>query len=152
VSRALYERLCDIKERCEQLVEAVHGNPGSVAGDRVLAKAVLYDLHIIREACSALPDEFRARHPEVDWKGWKDFRNLTTHVYWRADATIAAEAMERAIPIMVAVVAAELLAAARDAGVDSTARELSWSLSAVGDQPGTDEEAQSWWRLQRRAH
>ena len=75
MSRALYERLCDIKERCEQLVDDVHGEPGSVAGDRVLAKAVLYDLHIIGEACSALPEEFRARHPEVDWKGWKDFRN-----------------------------------------------------------------------------
>ena len=33
------------------------------------------------------------------WKGWADFRNLTTHQYWRADATIAAEAMERAIPL-----------------------------------------------------
>jgi uncharacterized protein with HEPN domain len=93
VSRALYERLCDIKERCEQLVEDVHGDPGSVTGDRVLAKSVLYDLHVIGEACGALPEEFRARHSEVDWKGWKDFRNLTTHVYWRADAMIAAEAM-----------------------------------------------------------
>jgi uncharacterized protein with HEPN domain len=149
VSRALYERLCDIKERCEQLVEDVHGDPGSVAGDRVLAKSVLYDLHVIGEACSALPEEFRARHPEVDWKGWKDFRNLTTHVYWRADATIAAEAMERAIPIMVAVVAAELPDAARDADVDSTARELNWSLTAVGERPDSDEDVQGWWRQQR---
>jgi uncharacterized protein with HEPN domain len=112
VSRALYERLCDIKERCEQLVEDLHGDPASVGNDRVLAKAVLYDLHVIGEACGALPDEFRARHGDVDWKGWKDFRNLTTHQYWRADATIAAEAMERAIPVMVAVVAAELPIAA----------------------------------------
>ena len=131
-------------------MEDVHGDPGSVAVDRVLAKSVLYDLHLIGEACSALPDEFRARHPEVDWKGWKDFRNLTTHVYWRADATIAGEAMERAIPIMVAVVAAELPAAAHDAGVDPTASELSWSLTAVGERPDSDDEVQSWWREQRR--
>jgi uncharacterized protein with HEPN domain len=150
VSRALYERLCDIKERCEQLVEDVHGDPGSVAGDRVLAKSVLYDLHVIGEACSTLPEEFRARHPEVDWKGWKDFRNLTTHVYWRADATIAAEAMERAIPIMVAVVAAELPSAAQDASVDSSVAELSWSLTAVGERPDSDEDVQGWWRQQRR--
>ncbi len=89
-------------------------------------------------------------HPEVDWKGWKDFRNLTTHVYWRADATIAAEAMERAIPIMVAVVATELPAAASAAGVDPAARDLSWSLAAVGEQPDSDEQVQSWWRKQRR--
>jgi len=38
VSRGLYERLCDIKERCEQLVEDLHGDPDSVANDRVLAK------------------------------------------------------------------------------------------------------------------
>ena len=48
MSRALYERLCDIKERCEQLVEDLHGNPASAANDRVLAKAVLYDLHVAR--------------------------------------------------------------------------------------------------------
>ncbi len=54
------------------MVEDVRGDPGSVAGDRVLAKAVLYDLHVIGEACAALPEELRARHPEVDWKGWKD--------------------------------------------------------------------------------
>jgi uncharacterized protein with HEPN domain len=150
LSRALYERLCDIKERCEQVVEDVHGDPGSVAGDRVLAKAVLYDLHVIGEACAALPEELRDRHPEVDWKGWKDFRNLTTHVYWRADATIAAEAMERAIPVMVAVVAAELPAAAHAAGVDSAAAELTWSLAGVGEQPDSDDETQSWWRKQGR--
>jgi Protein of unknown function DUF86 len=84
-----------------------------------------------------LPEEFRARHPEVDWKGWKDFRNLTTHAYWRADATIAAEAMECAIPVMVAAVAAELPAAAQAADIDSAAPEVPWSLSGVGEQPDT---------------
>ncbi len=102
--------------------------------DRVLAKVALYDLHVITEACAALPDDFRARHPEVDWKGWKDFRNLTTHAYWRADATIAAEAMERAIPVWSRVVAVEQPAAAR----------------GVGERPDTDEEIQSWWRKQHR--
>ena len=38
MSRGLYERLCDINERCEQLVEDLHGDPDSVANDRVLAK------------------------------------------------------------------------------------------------------------------
>jgi hypothetical protein len=55
VSLALYERLYDIKERCEQLVEDVHGDPSSVARDRVLAKAVLYNLHVIGGACRACP-------------------------------------------------------------------------------------------------
>jgi uncharacterized protein with HEPN domain len=150
VSRALYERLCDIKDRCEQLVEDLHADPSSVADNRVLAKAVLYDLHIIGEACGALPDELKSRHPEVDWKGWKDFRNLTTHVYWRADATIAAEAMERAVPIMVTMVAVELPLAADDAGVDPAAPELSWSLTGTGESLDTDDDARDWWRRQRR--
>jgi uncharacterized protein with HEPN domain len=149
VSRGPFERLCDIKERCEQLVQDLHGDPGSVAKDRVLAKAALYDLHVIGEACAALPEELRARHPEVDWKGWKDFRNLTTHVYWRADAAIAAEAMERAIPVMVAIVAAELPEAASVAGVAPSAPELNWSLQAVGEVPNTDEEAAAWWGRQQ---
>ena len=150
MSRGLYERLCDIKERCEQLVEDIHGDPGSVANDRVLAKAVLYDLHVIGEACSMLPPDLKGRHPDVTWRGWADFRNLTTHQYWRADATIAAEAMERAIPVLVAMVADELPAAAQAAGVDPGGSELRWSLAAVGDRPTTDEEAATWWRKQRR--
>ncbi len=150
MSRALYERLCDIKERCEQLVEDVRGDPRSVASDRVLAKSVLYDLHVIGEACAMLPEEFRARHPEVNWKGWKDFRNLTTHAYWRADATIAAEAMERAIPVIVAVVAGELVAAATAAGIDSSAPELKWAPAGLGDPVDTDDEVQSWWGKQQR--
>ena len=150
MSRGLYERLCDIKERCEQLVEDIHGDPGSVANDRVLAKAVLYDLHVIGEACGMLPPDLKDRHPDVTWRGWADFRNLTTHQYWRADATIAAEAMERAIPVLVAMAADELPAAAQSAGVDPGGAELRWSLAAVGDRPTTDEEAANWWRKQHR--
>ncbi len=116
----------------------------------MLAKAVLYDLHVIGEACGMLPADLKARHPDVTWRGWADFRNLTTHQYWRADATIAAEAMERAIPVLVALVADELPAAAQAAGVDPGSLELSWSLAAVGARPATDEEAANWWRQQRR--
>jgi hypothetical protein len=86
----------------------------------------------------------------VTWRGWADFRNPTTHQYWRADATIAAEAMERAIPVLVAMVADELPAAAQAAGVDPSGQELRWSLAAVGDRPTTDEEAANWWRKQHR--
>jgi uncharacterized protein with HEPN domain len=150
VSRGLYERLCDIKERCEQLVEDLNGDPSSVSNNRELAKAVLYDLHVIGEACGMLPEEVKVRHPEVTWKGWADFRKLTTHQYWRADATIAAEAMERAIPVPVALVASELPAAARAAGLDAGAPELNWSLARVGDKPATDEDAENWWHQQRR--
>jgi uncharacterized protein with HEPN domain len=150
MSRGLYERLSDIKERCEQLVEDLHGDPSSVANDRVLAKAVLYDLHVIGEACGMLPDVLKAQHPEVTWKGWADFRNLTTHQYWRADATIAAEAMERAIPVLVALVASELPDAAQAAGVDPGSPELSWSIAAVEHPPATDGEVEKWWHDQRR--
>ena len=83
MSRGLYERLTDIKERCEQLVEDLHGDPDAVSNDRVPAKGVLYDLHVIGEACGALSDEIKSKHPEVDRKRWADFRNLTTHAYWR---------------------------------------------------------------------
>lgn len=152
MSRGLYERLSDIKERCEQLVEDLHGDPSSVANDRILAKSVLYDLHVIGEACGALPDEVKARHPHVDWKGWADFRNLSTHVYWRADATIAVEAMQRALPVLVAMVANELPAAARASGIDPAAPELTWSLAAVGEKPSTDPEVENWWNEQREGH
>jgi hypothetical protein len=57
--------------------------------------------------------------------------------------------MERAIPIMVAAVAAELPDAARNAGVDSTAAELSWLLTAVAERPDSDAEVENWWRRQR---
>jgi uncharacterized protein with HEPN domain len=115
-----------------------------------LAKAVLYDLHVIGEACGMLPPELKARHPDVTWRGWADFRNLTTHQYWRADATIAAEAMEGAIPVLVGMVADELPAAAQAASVDLSGPELRWTLAAVGDRPTADEEAANWWHKQHQ--
>src|ERR1700730_16620850 len=64
------------------------------------------------------------------------------------DAAIAGEAVERAIPVLVAVVASELPAAAQAAGVDASAPELAWSLTAVGEQPAGDTEAKIWWTKQ----
>lgn len=138
MNRGLLERLSDIKDHCEQLVQDLRGNPARALQDRVLGKAALYDLHVIGEACGALPPDLKARHPEVDWKGWADFRNLTTHVYWRADVGIAIEAMRRALPLLIAMVAHELLAAAQAAGLDVDDPQLSWSLAGVGDQPEDD--------------
>jgi uncharacterized protein with HEPN domain len=148
VSRGLYEAPRRHQGAVRAALEDIHGAPGSAANDRVLAKAVLYDQHVIGEVCGMLPADLKARHPDVTWWGWADFRNLTTHQYWRADATIAAEAMERAIPMLVALVADELPAAAQAAGVDPGGPELRWSLAAVGDRPTTDEEAANWWRKQ----
>lgn len=44
--------------------------------DRVLRDAVLYRLFLLGEIASALPEEMRARYPEVAWQQIRAFRNL----------------------------------------------------------------------------
>ena len=44
--------------------------------DLVLQRAVLHTLELAGEATSGIPDEFTLEHPNIPWRGMKDFRNV----------------------------------------------------------------------------
>ena len=47
--------------------------------------AVIRNLEIIGEASGQLPNNLRARYPEVPWKGMIGFRNIAIHAYFAVD-------------------------------------------------------------------
>lgn len=49
--------------------------------DQKLQDAVIRRLEIIGEAVKRLPNEFRAEHPETDWKGATGMRDVLIHLY-----------------------------------------------------------------------
>ena len=56
--------------------------------DRRTYLAVIAAFTQLAEAARALPDEFRDRHPHVEWKLIAGMRNLLVHEYFRADAEV----------------------------------------------------------------
>lgn len=53
--------------------------------DRRTVDAVLYNIEIIGEAVSALPEEVKARHSDIPWRDIRNMRNVLTHVNFGVD-------------------------------------------------------------------
>lgn len=60
--------------------------------------AVARALEIIGEASAKLSEDFRTRHPEVDWRGLKSMRNLLIHDYAYVDAAEVWKACQVDVP------------------------------------------------------
>ena len=57
------------------------------AADETLRRAFVRSLEIIGEAVKNLPDEFRASHPEIDWRPIAQMRDRLIHGYFGVDYT-----------------------------------------------------------------
>ncbi len=55
------------------------------AVDETLRRAFVRSLEIIGEAVKNLPDEFRASHPEVEWRPIARMRDRLIHGYFGVD-------------------------------------------------------------------
>ena len=47
--------------------------------------AVVRNYEIIGEAARNITDDFRAQHPEIDWRGMAGLRNILIHQYFGID-------------------------------------------------------------------
>lgn len=54
---------------------------GDLTRDDVLYDATLRNLQTLSEATQRLPDELKARHPDIPWKQIIGFRNILVHNY-----------------------------------------------------------------------
>jgi uncharacterized protein with HEPN domain len=59
---------------------------------------VIHHLEIIGEACRALSDELRNRHPEVPWTAIIGMRNILVHDYFGLNLDEVWNAAERDLP------------------------------------------------------
>jgi uncharacterized protein with HEPN domain len=94
VSRGDGLRLEDILEAIARVREyAPPLTDEALAG--AVRDAILYNLVVIGEAAARLSDEVRASAPEIPWPQVVGLRNLLAHEYFRVDAEIIGEILDK---------------------------------------------------------
>ncbi len=69
--------------------------------DSMLQEAVSYNLIIIGEAASALPEEVVSRHPDIPWPLMRGMRNVLVHKYFSTDAEVIWQTATEDLPPLV---------------------------------------------------
>ena len=73
--------------------------------------AVLRNLHTLAESTQRVSEELRAAHPEVEWRGIAEFRNVVVHDYLGIDVEEIWDVVHDDLPDLKAKIAAILEAA-----------------------------------------
>lgn len=68
--------------------------------DNKTIDAVVRNFEIIGEAANHLPEEFKDKHPEIDWHRMRGFRNRIVHDYFGIDYNIVWQIKETTLQEM----------------------------------------------------
>ena len=66
--------------------------------DRITYDATLWNLHIVGEAATHIPDEVREANQQVPWRQMIGMRNRITHAYEAIDVDIVWDTIKTDIP------------------------------------------------------
>src|SRR5262249_26772407 len=77
--------------------------------DPLLQAGAMYRMHTLAQSASMLSDEIKHRHPDVNWRGIRGFRNIVVHGYLRdVDLDLTWRFLEKDLDQIGAVAAAEM--------------------------------------------
>jgi len=81
--------LSDILESIDRISQYIEGlSFDAFSDDQKSIDAVVRNLEIIGEAANRLPDEFKEKHPQVEWHKVVGLRNRIIHDYFGVDLKI----------------------------------------------------------------
>ena len=86
------EAIADIEAHIEHIDEA------AFVGDRMRHQSVLWCLQIIGEAIQGLPEDFRERYPDVEWRAIRSMRNTIVHQYHRVEFDTVWRSIQTGLP------------------------------------------------------
>jgi uncharacterized protein with HEPN domain len=93
--------LQDIIEACNLLDTFLEGMDASAFMASELHKAAtLQKLAVIGEAAARLPQEFREKHAEVEWRDIIAFRNIAVHAYFSVQWDIVWATAHDDVPLL----------------------------------------------------
>lgn len=103
------QRLRDIAENIACIQEFIAGlDQAGFAADRRTVYAVTRALEIVSEASRRLPDELKARHPELDWAAIAATGNVYRHEYESVDEEILWRTARSGLDLLMRAVLQEL--------------------------------------------
>lgn len=110
MSRSAPERLADILAAVDRTLSY---RPRLDDSDPVVAAmaydAVLRNLAVIGEAVRALPEEVKARAPEVPWPSIAGLRNVVVHEYFRVEPDVVKDVIDGDLTALADAVRSHLL-------------------------------------------
>jgi len=89
----------DMLESCERIIEYTQGlSFDEFKKNYLVVDAVVRNFTIIGEAAGRIPDEYKVKHPEIEWDRIRGFRNRIVHDYFGIDYQIVWIIIENNIP------------------------------------------------------
>jgi len=91
--------LSHILDEANFIVETVRGkSQDEVLNDPIIFRAVVRSIEIIGEATKKLSDDFKAQHPEIEWKKMARTKDVLIHAYFAIDNEIIWGIIQEKIP------------------------------------------------------
>ncbi len=91
----------DILENMQDASEFIRGmSYEQFAADKRTVNAVLRSIEIIGEAAKNVPEEIRAKYPQVPWKEMAGMRDKVIHFYFGVDKETVWLVVKERIPIL----------------------------------------------------
>lgn len=99
MSRDILVYLDDIQESCKKVLRYTRDmNHKQFIQDDKTYDAVVRNLEIIGEAVKHVPENFRHRYPDVEWRKIAGLRDIVAHVYFGINDEIVWDVVENKIP------------------------------------------------------
>ena len=93
-----FDRLGHIDEAITKIMQYTKKGRRKFDREEGTQNSVIYYLQIIGEAASAIPQDFRDKHPEIPWRQMINTRNKLIHNYDGIDLDIVWETATISIP------------------------------------------------------
>lgn len=93
--------LNDIENYSSLILEFVSGlTYEDFSSDKKTILAVTRSLEIIGEAVRHIPNDFRKKYPDIEWKNIAGLRNVITHEYFGIDLPIIWNVIQNKLPYL----------------------------------------------------
>jgi uncharacterized protein with HEPN domain len=79
--------------------DSIAGKVG-VFASATLQDAIVRNLQILCESAQRLAEQYKLRHPEVDWRGISGLRNVLVHSYFEVDLETIWAITQRDLPVL----------------------------------------------------
>lgn len=66
--------------------------------DETLCRAFVRSIEVIGEAAKKVPDDYRAKHPDIEWRAMAGMRDRLIHDYFAVDYEIVWDVVQNHIP------------------------------------------------------